>query len=443
MSRIHEWQRRKKVRKAESYNVGKPPSKRHRVPYCKDVAPDSGESSNTAATSSGADDNFPAYERSQKITPHAAVHLADQVIMAGTHAFHNTAATESAHPRCIAQAALRSRSYHDVNLSSQKMLDYQLDQQLKQAIIDYALGTDQSSTSTGARLQPTIPVGPFPLHAVNMTANIATKVMTRIDERVRRGLPVQASDRSHVWHTVLCAGVPVSLMEIVHLVLEHLGMVRSMDNSRKLLQCTWQLGWHVVATTNAGTTKHFRGGGVTPETTTNLLRGDWVETDGTDTSRGGVVTSRLARIICGIQIRNVKRFLAGTTLDNTTWETDENAHLGTVTFMLVRYAAPHSACRSARGPGNRPLCPGALRDTHCLWSWAKRPANFRRGCLQGASWEKNKHLFGRDRESQERRKLCEQRAWYDLIQVHEIQSHANVQVDSDREQSFLQSVMWC
>ena len=101
MSRIHEWQRRKKVRKAESYNVGKPPSKRHRVPYCKDVAPDSGESSNTAATSSGADDNFPAYERSQKITPHAAVHLADQVIMAGTHAFHNTSATESAHPRCV------------------------------------------------------------------------------------------------------------------------------------------------------------------------------------------------------------------------------------------------------------------------------------------------------------------------------------------------------
>ena len=99
-------------------------------------------------------------------------------------------------------------------------------------------------------------------------------------------------------------------MEIVHLVLENLGMVRSMDNSRKLLQCTWQLSWHVVATTNAGTTKHFRGGGVTPETTTNLLRGDWVETDGTDTSRGGVVTSRLARIICGIQIRNVKRFLA-------------------------------------------------------------------------------------------------------------------------------------
>ena len=148
-------------------------------------------------------------------------------------------------------------------------------------------------------------------------------------------------------------------------------------------------------------------------------------------------------MIYGIQIRNVKRCLDPANLNNTTWETDANKRDSTVAFNLVRYAAPHPATRNARGPNNRPLCPGVLRDTHCLWTWAKRPADFRRGCLRGGAWDKNKRLFGHDNETQEKRKLCEQRAWYDLVQVHEIESHVNVQVDPDREQSYLQSVMWC
>ena len=439
MARIYGWKRSQQIQKQENYNIGKPPSKRQRVPYWKDVARDTDESSDTVDTSSGADEDCPFFERSLKITPHAATHLAEQVILAGTHAFHNTAATESAHPRCIGQAALRSRAFHDVNLSSQKMLDYQIEKQQNQAIIDYALRHDNS---TPARRQPVVPVGPFPLHTVNLTGEIDSKVLKRIDNRVRSGLSVQASDRSHVWNTVLCAGVPLSLLEIVHLVLEHLGMVINMENSRKLLECHWKLGWHVSTTTSDGTVKHYRGGGVTPDTTSNLLRGDWVETDVTDT-HGTVVTSRLCRMICGIQIHNVHRCLDAGTLSDETWETDENKHDKTVAFILVRYAAPHPASRGARGPNNRPLCPGVLRDTHCLWTWAKRPNTFRRGCLRGLAWNRNKSLFGRDTVTQTKRKLCEQRAWYDLVQVHEIESHANVQVDPDRENTYLQSVMWC
>ena len=181
---------------------------------------------------------------------------------------------------------------------------------------------------------------------------------------------------------------------------------------------------------------------MTPETTSHLLRGDWLETNVTDT-HGAVVTSRLCRMICGIQIDNVHRCLDTGTVSNETWETDENKHGKTVVFILVRYAAPHPATRGARGPKNRPLCPGVLRDTHCLWKWAQRPSTFRRGCLRGAAWDKNKSFFGHDTDTQEKRKECEQRAWYDLIQVHDIVSHANVQVDPDRENSFLQSVMWC
>ena len=145
MANIYGWQRAKQIRKAESYNVGKPPSKRRRVPHWKAIEPDSSETSDTVATSSGADDKCPFYERSLKITPHAVVHFADQVIMGGTHSFHNTAAAESLHPRCIAQAALRARTYHDVNSSARQMLEYLVDKDQMQKIIEL---TNQSATSS-------------------------------------------------------------------------------------------------------------------------------------------------------------------------------------------------------------------------------------------------------------------------------------------------------
>ena len=146
MSNIYGWQRAKQIRAAENYNVGKPLSKRRRVPYWKDIDRASDESSDTVATSSGAEDKCPFYERSMKITPHALVHFADQVIMGGTHSFNNTAAAESSHPRCIAQAALRARTYHDVNLSARKMLEYLVDKDQMQKIIELANQSASSST---------------------------------------------------------------------------------------------------------------------------------------------------------------------------------------------------------------------------------------------------------------------------------------------------------
>ena len=92
---------------------------------------------------------------------------------------------------------------------------------------------------------------------------------------------------------------------------------------------------------------------------------------------------------------------------------------------------------------HRPLCPGLLSETHCLWTWAKRGPAFQRGCLNGEHWNRNKHFFGSDPEAQEKRRDFESKAWYDLIQVHDIESYANVQVGPDRDQAFLQSVMWC
>ena len=65
--------------------------------------------------------------------------------MGGTHSFNNTAAAESSHPRCIAQAALRARTYHDVNLSARKMLEYLVDKDQMQKIIELA---NQSASSS-------------------------------------------------------------------------------------------------------------------------------------------------------------------------------------------------------------------------------------------------------------------------------------------------------
>ena len=355
--------------------------------------------------------------------------------MGGTHSFHNTAAAESSHPRCIAQASLRSKTYHDVNLSGRKMLEYLMNKNQLRNIIEL------SEIDTGAQqpvVQAVIPDGgPFPLQSLSLTNHIQNVAATL--NRGNRGLALEARRIHHdTWNGLLCKGVPVSLLELVHLTLDHLGLAIDMNNSHKLLGCRWKLGWHVGSVTDQGITRHFRGGGVTPSTTSNYLRGDWVETKVTDTNRG-VITSRLARIICGVQIRDVAR-ITSKVFSNVTWETLENKRQDTLVFLLVRYTAPHRVSRR-RGPKHRPLCPGLLRDTHCLWSWAKRP--FQRPCLTGAHWNRNKHFFGSNEESQRLRHQGEKNAWYDLIQVHDIESYTNVQVDPDREDAFLQSVMWC
>ena len=438
MSKIYGCQRQKQIRAAENYNAGKIPSKRRRVPYWIAINADTDESSATVSTSSDGDAECPYFDRCQKVTPHAAMHFADQVIMGGTHGFHNTAAPESSHPRCIAQAALRSRTYHDVNFSSQKMLDYLSDKDQKRQIIEFAtLSSSQSSTE-----RPILRVvhGGYPLEKMSLTMPIR---VTGFLNGGGRGLTLQSRMIHHdTWNLILNEGVPVSLLELVQLTVDHLGLPVNMDNSRQLLTCDWQLGWRVLCTTSDGTKRRFRGGGVTPSTTSPYLSGDWLETNVTDSTVNGVTTSRLARMICGFKISGVKRIM-GVDYPNQTWETDINKATDTLFFILVRYAAPHPNSQGRRGPKDRPLCPGVLRSTHCLWSWAKRSAGFRRGCFTPCHWERNKRFFGNDNDEQEKRKEGEKLAWYDLIQVHEISSHANVQLDPDRDLAFLQSVMWC
>ena len=215
----------------------------------------------------------------------------------------------------------------------------------------------EGDTTPEPDVRAATPGNSFPLQSLSLSGPIGVRYL----DRGRRGLALAAHVLHHdTWNTLLCEGVPVSLLELVQLVTDHLGLVVNMDNSHKLLECDWKLGWHVATTTKEGTTRHFRGGGVTPKTTSNYLRGHWVETNVTDTING-VVTSRLARMICGVKIRHVSN-ITGLDFPDTTWETDKNKQDDVVFYILVRYAAPHRNSVGMRGPNNRPLCPGLWHD---------------------------------------------------------------------------------
>ena len=262
--------------------------------------------------------------------------------------------------------------------------------------------------------------------------------------RGSRGMAKKLSDME--WDTIVCEGVPVSLRELVTTVVYNLDLPVSVRSCEKLLKCSWNLGWHVSSTTTCGKTRNFLGGGAVRNVSSPYLRGDWVETRITDMV-GELRTSRLCRIICTIRIKNLRkitklRFPVVCDDDSqVTWQTEKNKEDDIMIFLLVRYAKPHQHTRR-RGPEHRPLCPGILQDTHCLWEWAKKNRTYRRGCLTGRAWESNKQFFGDSHEIQIRRRNSERYAWYDLIQVSDITSHTNVQLDPDREDSYLQSVMW-
>lgn len=171
------------------------------------------------------------------------------------------------------------------------------------------------------------------------------------------------------------------------------------------------------------------------------IPGDWVEVSGREIIRH-VMTSRLARVVCGVKVKNLRKVL-GELLDDSVWENPDCKRNDYVIYLLVRYATPHGSCGRLRGPEGRPLCPGGYANTHALWKWHERPPTFRRGCWRARPWSRHRHLFGQTTEEQDSRKLKEARAWYDVIKVSDVKGYANVSIDWDRPDAFLQSIMWC
>ena len=132
LSNIVHNKRRKRIAEAEAYNIDKPPSKKRRVPHWKVAEVLSDESEDTASST---DEDVPPYFiRSEKIIPHAFCHFAEQVCMGGTHLFHDSSLAEMSHRHNIAWASLRSRTYHDVNESSEAMLEFLNEDRMLEAI---------------------------------------------------------------------------------------------------------------------------------------------------------------------------------------------------------------------------------------------------------------------------------------------------------------------
>lgn len=140
LDKLSTWKRRIRIQEAENYNLDKSPAKRRRVPYWKNIPKDDDESSDTAS-SSAPEEGSHFYERSDKIIPHSIVHFADQVMMGGTHSFHNTAAPEACHKTSVQLAGQRSRIYSDVNTTGKGMLTYMCDVSLMEHIAHVTVGT--------------------------------------------------------------------------------------------------------------------------------------------------------------------------------------------------------------------------------------------------------------------------------------------------------------
>ena len=144
LSAIEHRKRQSRIDAAESYNIGKPPNKRRRVPYWRTAERITDESSDTESSSDSDVPDF--FIRSAKIVPHSFEHFWEQVIMGGTHLFHDVSMQESHHRIVISGAGARSRTYHDRNRSALAMLHYLHDQRLFREIYIQARIDDDDGT---------------------------------------------------------------------------------------------------------------------------------------------------------------------------------------------------------------------------------------------------------------------------------------------------------
>ena len=122
-------------------NAGKPPNKRKRVPEFKARPVESDETVSTAESDPEDSEVPPHFLRSDKIIPHAFVHLPEQVTLGGTYQFHNTSAVESEHKDSIQLAGSRVRKRNEHNMTETQMLNYSLDLRLFDEIADTVEGS--------------------------------------------------------------------------------------------------------------------------------------------------------------------------------------------------------------------------------------------------------------------------------------------------------------
>ena len=259
--------------------------------------------------------------------------------------------------------------------------------------------------------------------------------------------PISISDtrnwtHSDNWDAIICPDILVSRKELLQLLAEKLHTSRNQLGMGKVARCVHSIDRHVTVTTVSKMKLHYWGSG-----TYNCVGRQsgtwqtWVEVEGHDRSASSKrLTSRLAFVVCAIHLKKIRSAM-GMPLAPELREVEDP---DSATFFLIRYAAPHPSA-TLRGPEHRPLCPGPLKNTHCLWTWASRPEGHERGCFRPRPWSRHRRHFGSTEYRQDKLKKKNRRAWYDLIQVTNIKNYANVQKDPDPYlggEVFLQSCVW-
>ena len=249
-------------------------------------------------------------------------------------------------------------------------------------------------------------------------------------------------DHSDNWDAIICPDILVSRKELLQLLAEKLHTPRNRMGMKKVARCIHSINRHVTVTTVSKMRLHYWSSG-----TYNCVGRKssawqtWVEVEGYDRSGSSRrLTSRLAFVVCAIHLKHIRSAI-GVPLTVELCEVDDE---DSATFFLIRYAAPHRSA-THRGPEHKPLCPGPLKNTHCLWTWASRPETHERGCFRTRPWSRHRRHFGSTPDEQEKRMESNRRAWYDLIQVTNIKNYANVQQDPDPlldGEVFLQSRVW-
>ena len=252
LSKLTKYRRKERVISAQCYNVGKPPQKRRRVPYIQPTVVDSGATSETA--SSSAEEICTFFEHSSKIVPHAIMHFADQVIMGGTHDFHDTKENEASHKECVKTAGERARIYTDVNLSAYNMLQFNMQREWFDSIFDIRLGVTNESETDGSEAES--------LEQIRLSNCISDPTSTiELLASTRKGLrPNQIQHNMLIFDHLLCEGVPISVRELLCLFAERVRY--PVEDSHLLLQCSWTLGYHVKSVTSKGVTRNYWGGGL-------------------------------------------------------------------------------------------------------------------------------------------------------------------------------------
>ena len=275
------------------------------------------------------------------------------------------------------------------------------------------------------------------------------KIMTSSPFMDPNNIPVSFSDshkwvHSDNWDSIVCPDILVSRKELLQLLAEKLRTSRNQDGMRRVARCVHAIDRHVTVTTVSKINLHYWTSGTYNCGDRQSRRWEtWVEVEGHDRSRSNRLTSRLAFVVCAIHLKNL-RAVMGIPLAEELCEIQDQKKPDSATFFLIRYAAPHRSA-TLRGPEHRPLCPGALKNTHCLWTWASRPESHTRGCFRPRPWSRHRRHFGSTPDEQEKRMELDNRAWYDLIQVTNIKNYANVQPDPDPYldgEVFLQSCVW-